>query len=249
MRKNWKKLAGVLFCCGALSAFPMVSYAEIDGQDMQVVEVNPTENSIKKTVIEGDEPEDDSYEASSDGTRVYNRTSEAEASRAALAEARAELAAARKQAENEAARQAWLQAEEESSEERAKMLAAAESAQRRQKVVEFALSFVGGPYRYGGNDPRTGVDCSGFTRYVLSNAAGVHISRTSVSQSGEGVAINDVLMQPGDLIFYSQGGRINHVAMYIGGGKVVHASSVKTGIKISPWNYRTPVKIVNVLGD
>ena len=93
------------------------------------------------------------------------------------------------------------------------------------------------------------MDCSGFTRYVLSNAAGVHITRTAASQSTEGVAVSDVTMQPGDLLFYSGGGRINHVAMYIGGGKVVHASSVKTGIKISPWNYRTPVKIVNVLGD
>lgn len=249
MRKTWKKLVGVLCCCGVLSAFPMISYADIDGQDVQVVEVKPEEDSIKKNVIEGDEPEDDSYESSSDGTRVYDRTSEAQASREALAQAKAELDAARKRAENEAARQAWLQAEEVSSEEWAKSMAAAENAQRRQKVVEFALSFVGGPYRYGGNDPRTGVDCSGFTRYVLSNAAGVHIARTSSAQAGEGVAINDVLMQPGDLLFYSGGGRINHVAMYIGGGKVVHASSVKTGIKISPWNYRTPVKIVNVLGD
>ena len=55
-------------------------------------------------------------------------------------------------------------------------------------------------------------------------------------------------MQPGDLIFYGSGKGINHVAMYIGDGKVVHASTERTGIKTSPWNYRTPVKIVNVLG-
>ena len=55
-------------------------------------------------------------------------------------------------------------------------------------------------------------------------------------------------MQPGDLIFYGSGRGINHVAMYIGDGKVVHASTERTGIKTSPWNYRTPVKIVNVLG-
>ena len=72
---------------------------------------------------------------------------------------------------------------------------------------------------------------------------------TGVQTCALPISVSDVTMQPGDLLFYSGGGRINHVAMYIGGGKVVHASSVKTGIKISPWNYRTPVKIVNVLGD
>ncbi len=57
-------------------------------------------------------------------------------------------------------------------------------------------------------------------------------------------------MRPADLIFYANGsGTINHVAMYIGNGQVIHASSATTGIKISTWNYRTPAKIVNVLGD
>lgn len=54
----------------------------------------------------------------------------------------------------------------------------------------------------------------------------------------------------GDLIFYTNsGGTINHVALYIGGGRVCHASNARDGIKISTWNYRTPAKIVNVLGD
>lgn len=246
MRKNWKKLMGMLCCCGMLCMFPVTSYADLEPQEVQMVEANPEEESIKRAEIEGDEPEEDIYEDSSEAPKVLNRTRAAVAEQEAIAEAKTE---AKKQTENEAVRQAWLRAEEESSEERARSLAAAESAGKRQKVVDFALTFLGGPYRYGGNDPRTGVDCSGFTRYVLSNAAGVHITRTAASQSTEGVPVSDVTMQPGDLLFYSQGGRINHVAMYIGGGKVVHASSVKTGIKISPWNYRTPVKIVNVLGD
>lgn len=247
MRKNWKKFIGVLCCCGILSTFPMISYADINDQEIQMVEENPIEDSIKKAAIEGDEPEDDSYEDnSSEAPKVLNRTREAQEQQEAMAAAKT---AAKKQTENEAVKQAWLRAEEESSEERARMLAATASANKRQRVVEYALTFLGGPYRYGGNDPRTGVDCSGFVRYVLSNAAGVNISRTSASQANEGVAVNDILMQEGDLLFYSEGGRINHVAMYIGGGKVIHASSVKTGIKISPWNYRAPVKIVNVLGD
>lgn len=130
--------------------------------------------------------------------------------------------------------------------EEAKMVQ--ENTSLRQQVVDYALSFVGGPYRYGGNDPRTGVDCSGFTRFVLTNAAGIPMSRSSGSQAMQGVAVSADQMQPGDLLFYSGGGRINHVAMYIGAGKIVHASTYETGIKISDWNYRVPVRIVNVLG-
>ena len=56
-------------------------------------------------------------------------------------------------------------------------------------------------------------------------------------------------IQPGDLLFYASGKTINHVALYIGNGQIVHASTERTGIKVSRWNYRTPVRIVNVLGD
>ena len=54
-------------------------------------------------------------------------------------------------------------------------------------------------------------------------------------------------MRPGDLLFYSSGSRINHVAMYIGDGQIVHAATERTGIKTSPYNYRKPVKIVSLL--
>lgn len=119
---------------------------------------------------------------------------------------------------------------------------------RRQQLVDYALQFVGGRYKYGGSDPHTGVDCSGFIKYVMQHSAGVSMTRSSTSQSKQGTAISASEMQPGDLLFYGNGSSINHVAMYIGDGKVVHASTEKTGIKTSPWNYRTPVKIVNVLG-
>lgn len=119
---------------------------------------------------------------------------------------------------------------------------------KRQQLVNYALQFIGGKYKFGGNDPHTGVDCSGFTKYVMQNGAGVSLSRSSTAQSKQGTAISAAEMQPGDLLFYGSGSSINHVAMYIGDGKVVHASTEKTGIKTSPWNYRTPVKIVNVLG-
>lgn len=119
----------------------------------------------------------------------------------------------------------------------------------RNSVVEYALQFVGNPYVYGGNDPHTGVDCSGFTRYILSHSAGVSLNRTAASQSSQGRTVSAEEARPGDLVFYSGGGGINHVAIYIGSGRVVHASTEKTGIITSNMYYRTPVKVVNMLGD
>ena len=124
--------------------------------------------------------------------------------------------------------------------------AAEEAASARQNLVDYALQFVGGPYRAGGNDPHTGVDCSGFVRYVMQHGAGISMNRSSGYQATQGHAVNSSQMQPGDLLFYSGGSGINHVAMYIGDGKIVHASTYATGIKISKWNYRNPVKIVSM---
>lgn len=142
------------------------------------------------------------------------------------------------------------QAAEEAADDGQLIEAAAEaSTARRNNLVNYALQFVGGAYRYGGTNPRTGVDCSGFTRYVMQNGAGVSLNHSSGAQATQGVQIGADQMRPGDLIFYGNGKRINHVAMYIGNGQIVHASTYKTGIKISNWNYRNPVKIMNVLGD
>ena len=125
--------------------------------------------------------------------------------------------------------------------------AAEQEAAVRQNLVSYALQFVGGPYRAGGNDPRTGVDCSGFVKFVMQNGAGIGMNRSSVTQATQGRAISANQMQPGDLIFYGSGSHINHVAMYLGNGQIVHASTYKTGIKISNWNYRAPVKIISML--
>lgn len=124
----------------------------------------------------------------------------------------------------------------------------AEGGDIRQEVVDYALTFLGNPYVYGGSDPNTGTDCSGFTSYVLENAGGVDMNRSSRSQATQGTQVSAEQMQPGDLVFYASGSRINHVGLYIGDGQIVHASTERTGIKVSPWTYRNPVKIVSVLG-
>lgn len=116
------------------------------------------------------------------------------------------------------------------------------------QIASYALKFVGNPYVYGGTSLTNGTDCSGFTQAVY-RSFGISIPRDSRSQSvgaGREVALNS--LQAGDLVFYTGGsGTVNHVALYIGGGKVVHASNPRTGIKVSPMNYRTPHKARRVV--
>ncbi|MGI6093866.1 MAG: NlpC/P60 family protein [Lachnospiraceae bacterium] len=112
------------------------------------------------------------------------------------------------------------------------MTAVADTDPLRQQVVEYALQFVGNPYVWGGTSLTEGADCSGFVQAVYQ-AFGITIPRVSKDQSvcAQSIAVEDA--QPGDLIFYAREGEIYHVVMYIGDGQVVHASSPKTGIKIS----------------
>lgn len=117
----------------------------------------------------------------------------------------------------------------------------------RSKIVNYAVQFVGNPYVWGGTSLKKGADCSGFTQSVLRNF-GISIPRVSRDQAKTGRAITQSEMRPGDLVFYtSSGGVVNHVAMYIGNGQVVHAASRRSGIKISTWNYRKVYKIKNMI--
>lgn len=117
----------------------------------------------------------------------------------------------------------------------------------RQNIVNFAVQFVGNPYVYGGTSLTNGTDCSGFTQSVYRNF-GISISRTSREQATNGRSISLSNVQPGDLIFYKNGSSIGHVALYIGNGQVVHASSPESGIKISNMYYRTPYCARSILG-
>ncbi len=119
----------------------------------------------------------------------------------------------------------------------------------RVELVEYAKQFLGNPYVWGGTSLTKGADCSGFVLSVFKKF-GVHLSHHSGSQAKEGTKISVSDLKPGDLIFYANSsGTINHVAIYIGNGQVIHASSPKTGIKISNYNYRTPIRCVRVLQD
>ena len=121
------------------------------------------------------------------------------------------------------------------------------SAALRNAVVAYALQFVGNPYVYGGSSLTNGTDCSGFTMSVYAKF-GYSLPHQSGSQSGCGTRVSLDSLLPGDLLFYSNGGSgIGHVALYIGNGQVVHASTPSTGIKISSANYRTPICAVRII--
>lgn len=119
----------------------------------------------------------------------------------------------------------------------------------RVDLVEYAKQFVGNPYVWGGTSLTKGADCSGFVLSIYKKY-GITLSHSSRSQANEGTKISTSELLPGDLVFYANSsGTINHVAIYIGGGQVIHASNPKTGIRISKYNYRTPKKCVRVLYD
>ncbi len=118
----------------------------------------------------------------------------------------------------------------------------------RVDICQYAKEFIGNPYVWGGTSLTKGADCSGFVMKVFQKY-GVKLPRTSRTQANCGTTIKVSEAKPGDLIFYAKGKTINHVAIYIGNGQVVHASSPKTGIKISNVSYRTPFKAVRVLYD
>lgn len=117
----------------------------------------------------------------------------------------------------------------------------------RVDLVQYAKQFIGNKYVWGGTSLANGVDCSGFTMRVYEKY-GIRLPHYSVAQSKMGKKVSLAEAQPGDLVFYAKNGTINHVAIYIGGGQVVHASNEKTGIRISSVNYRTPAAIRSFLG-
>ena len=200
----------------------------------------------------------------------YAITKEEEAAQKAAEEAarKAEEARLKKLREEEAARKAAAEAKKKAEEEAKKKAekAEAEEAQRlleqqaalstdsaklRQEVASYALNFVGNPYKWGGTSLTKGADCSGFVQSIYKHF-GYTLPRVSKDQSKSAGYCNvkpDLEhLLPGDLIFYTNSkGVVDHVALYIGNGQIVHAASKKSGIKVSSYKTRTPYKARRVI--
>lgn len=111
-----------------------------------------------------------------------------------------------------------------------------------RQIADYGLQFVGNPYVYGGTSLTNGADCSGFVQSVYRNF-GINLPRTSGEQGACGSTVASLAeAQPGDLIWYS-----GHIGIYIGNGQIVHASSAKTGIKVSNAGYRTILSIRRIV--
>ncbi len=104
-----------------------------------------------------------------------------------------------------------------------------------QAIADYACQFVGNPYVYGGSSLTSGTDCSGFVMAVFANF-GISLPHYSGSQMGYGSSVDASSLAPGDLVFYGAGGS-QHVAIYIGGGSIVHAANSSVGITITGINW------------
>lgn len=121
--------------------------------------------------------------------------------------------------------------------EKAESLPALETLQQitntASELVVHAMSMIGTHYRYGGDDPENGLDCSGLVRYVFKEAWGADLPRTSVEISRFGTRVNSKELQPGDLVFYNTLRRgFSHVGIYLGDNRFIHAPRTGAQVRI-----------------
>ena len=157
---------------------------------------------------------------------------------ARLAKEKAEREAAQKAAAEKAAKEA-AKKQESSSSTSNKQTYTASGSGYGSEVASYALQFVGNPYVFGGTSLTNGADCSGFVMSVYANF-GVGLPHSSKADRSVGYEVEGGLAnaQAGDIVCYS-----GHVALYIGNGQIVHASTSKTGIIVSNANYKTPITV------
>ena len=168
---------------------------------------------------------------------VYAKSKEEEEAR--LAKEKAEREAAQKAAAAAEAKKSKSSKKESSSE--SVVIGGGSGSVGGSSIASFASQFVGNPYVYGGTSLTNGADCSGFVMSVFKEF-GYDLPRVAAAQYEASQKKDISQMETGDLVFYGAGG-INHVALYIGDGKVVHALNSNKGIVITDYNYDTPVGV------
>lgn len=118
---------------------------------------------------------------------------------------------------------------------------ASSGSSKGQEIAKFACKYVGYPYVAGGTSLTNGADCSGFVLAVYKNF-GYSLPRSSYAQSGAGRGVSYSEAQPGDIIYYG-----GHVGIYIGNGQIVHASTERSGIKITSATYRNIITVRRIV--
>lgn len=118
---------------------------------------------------------------------------------------------------------------------------ASSGSSKGQEIAKFACKYVGYPYVAGGTSLTNGADCSGFVLAVFKNF-GYSLPRSSYAQSGAGRGVSYSEAQPGDIIYYG-----GHVGIYIGNGQIVHASTERSGIKITSATYRNIITVRRIV--
>lgn len=119
-------------------------------------------------------------------------------------------------------------------------------SQTAKDLIDYSMNFLGNPYVYGGNSLTNGTDCSGFVKLIFAHF-GYNLPRSSVEYASVGTQIPYTAAKPGDIMVYKYGSRIGHVAIYIGNGQIVHASTPTGGIRIGSAYFVTPCFAVRVI--
>ena len=103
-------------------------------------------------------------------------------------------------------------------------------------LIMNAMSLIGLSYRFGGNSPTQGLDCSGFMQYIFKRSMGITLPRTSAEMATVGQQVDRANLKPGDMVFFGGGGRVSHVGMYIGNDRFIHAPRTGRDIEITSMN-------------
>ena len=205
-KKLFRTLKITCLCIALTAALPIVSFADettaaVKEDKMVVRIIHLDENG---NLLEEDK------QTATEETESSEETTDKEEANADEADSDEEEAAEAEADEAEAELEAAIEVEND----------------LRSEIVTYALQFVGNRYKYGGTNPNTGVDCSGFTMNVYA-AFGISLPHYSGEQINYGQAVSYEQLQPGDLICFS-----GHVGIYIGGGMMVHAASAERGIVV-----------------